>query len=65
MQEASTNEFNLFENKVVNVCAHLTNELIDFGLINPRDYNIIFDLLLKSIKDYYVTTTALSYSKSI
>lgn len=47
--------YNPLENKIENICKHLTNELIDFGLINFRDHNLIADLLLKTIKDYVVS----------
>ncbi len=44
-----------FESKAENICNHLANELIDYGLINARDHGLITDLLLKSIKDFVLS----------
>jgi hypothetical protein len=38
--------------KMENICMHLANELIDNGLINPKDHNVIFDLFYRTIRDY-------------
>lgn len=38
--------------KVDNICTHLTNELVDNGLINFKDHHLIFDLFAKTIKEY-------------
>lgn len=43
---------NPFETKLENICTHLANELIDFGLINSKDHNLISDLFLKTIKEH-------------
>lgn len=50
-------ELNLFnkideqslENKITNICVHLSNELIDYGLINHLDNDIILSLLFENI----------------
>jgi hypothetical protein len=39
------------ENKIMNICNHLTNELIDYGLINRLDHNFISGMLYQTIID--------------
>ena len=43
------------EEKILNISIHLSNELIDFGLINSLDHNLISDLFSKTIKDYLLS----------
>lgn len=40
------------EEKIENVCNHLANELIDFGLINKLDHDLVSELFGKTIKEY-------------
>jgi hypothetical protein len=37
------------ESKLNNICVHLTNELLDYGLINELDHNFVSQMLLKTI----------------
>ena len=37
------------ESKINNICVHLTNELLDYGLINELDHNFVSQMLLKTI----------------
>ena len=42
-----------FDNsKVTNICVHLVNELIDNGLINPKDQNLMFDLFYRRVREF-------------
>jgi hypothetical protein len=41
-----------YETKIENICIHLANELIDFGLINPKDRFLITDLIFRTMKEY-------------
>ena len=41
--------------KIENICIHLANELIDFGLINKEDRATISETILKTMKDYLLT----------
>ena len=41
-----------FEEKIENICNHLANELIDYGLINSLDHHLISELFAKTIKEY-------------
>ncbi len=38
--------------KIENICTHLANELIDHGLINPKDHNLVFDCFYRTVRDY-------------
>jgi hypothetical protein len=40
-----------FEVKLKNVAQHLTHELIDHGLINPKDFSVVADLFYKTIEE--------------
>ena len=39
------------EGKIENICIHLANELIDYGLINYNDHDLISKLFLSTIKE--------------
>lgn len=41
-----------FEQKIANICLHLTNELVDYGLVNEKDHMTIHELFIRTIKDY-------------
>lgn len=43
---------NTFESKLENISNHLANELIDQGLINPKDQNLIATLFLRTIREF-------------
>ena len=47
------------ELKIENICTHLANELIEFGLINSKDHNLISDLLFKTIKTWSLMSNEL------
>lgn len=41
-----------FEQKIENICLHLTNELVDYGLLNKDDQMTIHDLFINTIKAF-------------
>ena len=46
---ANVSEEQSLENKIMNICNHLSNELIDFGLINQLDHSVVAELLFDTI----------------
>ena len=42
-----------FVKKLENICAHLANELVDYGLLNQHDQCLIQELFIKTIKNFY------------
>jgi hypothetical protein len=47
-----SNEVTNFEQKIENICLHLTNELVDYGLLNKEDHMTIHDLFINTIKTF-------------
>jgi len=46
------NETTNFEQKIENICLHLANELVDYGLLNRDDHMTIHDLFISTIKAF-------------
>ncbi len=47
------NESDSLESVIYDICFHLSNELVDYGLINNSDQTLIQELFYKSIKDFF------------